>query len=55
MNAKLDEQLAKFANRRLEQPYPYLIVDARYERVREDGRIASRAVLIAIGINRSFQ
>lgn len=51
MNAKLDEQLDQFAKRRLEQPYPYLIVDARYERVREDGRIVSRAVLIAIGIN----
>jgi putative transposase len=51
MNAKLDEQLDQFAKRRLEQPYPYLIVDARYERVREEGRIVSRAVLIAIGIN----
>lgn len=51
MNTKLDEQLDAFAKRRLEQEYPYLIVDARYERVREDGRIVSRAVLIAIGIN----
>jgi putative transposase len=51
LNAKMDEQLAKFANRKLEQDYPYLIVDARYERVREDGRIVSRAVLVAIGIN----
>lgn len=31
--------------------YPYLILDARYEKVREDGIIHSRAVLIAIGIN----
>ena len=51
LNAKMDEQLAKFANRKLEQDYPYLIIDARYERVREDGRIVSRAVLVAIGIN----
>ena len=51
LNAKMDEQLGKFAGRKLEQEYPYLIIDARYERVREDGRIVSRAVLVAIGIN----
>jgi len=31
--------------------YPYLILDARYEKVREDGAVRSQAVLIAIGIN----
>jgi transposase-like protein len=51
MNAALDAKLEAFAQRRLEEPYPYLILDARYERVREDGIIRSRAVLIAIGIN----
>jgi putative transposase len=48
---KLDEELAQFAHRRLEEPYPYLILDARYEKVREDGAVRSQAVLIAIGIN----
>jgi transposase-like protein len=48
---KLDEQLEAFATRRLEEDYPYLIVDARYERLRIDGAIRSQAVLIAIGIN----
>lgn len=47
----LDEQLEAFAKRRLEEDYPYLIVDARYERIRVDGAIRSQAVLIAIGIN----
>lgn len=47
----LDEQLEAFAQRQLEEDYPYLIVDARYERVRIDGAIRSQAVLIAIGIN----
>src|SRR5919199_4605140 len=47
----LDEELHKFAQRRLEEPYPYLILDARYEKVREDGAVRSQAVLIAIGIN----
>jgi putative transposase len=48
---KLDEELERFAKRRLEEPYPYLILDARYEKVREDGAVRSQAVLIAIGIN----
>jgi putative transposase len=51
INKGLDAKLAAFANRRLEEPYPYLIVDARYEKVRETGIIRSRAVLIGIGIN----
>src|SRR4028119_791367 len=48
---KLDEELERFACRRLEEPYPYLGLDARYERVREDGTVRSQAVLVAIGIN----
>jgi len=44
--------LAKFAERRLEEDYPYVVLDARYEKVREDGVIRSQAVLVAIGINR---
>jgi putative transposase len=47
----LDEELEKFAQRRLEEPYPYVILDARYEKVREDGAVRSQAVLVAIGIN----
>lgn len=51
ITTKLDEQLAAFAQRPLDEEYPYLIVDARYERVRIDGQIRSQAVLIAIGVN----
>jgi putative transposase len=51
MNARLDEELARFSGRRLEMEYPYLILDARYEKVRLDGVIRSQAVLVAIGIN----
>jgi putative transposase len=51
INKKLDRELKKFSERELDQEYPYLILDARYERVREDGVIRKRAVLIAIGIN----
>jgi len=31
--------------------HPYLILDARYEKVREDGAVLRQAVLVAIGIN----
>jgi putative transposase len=49
--ARLDAALAAFFTRRLAEPYPYLILDARYERVRDDGVIASQAVLVAIGVD----
>lgn len=48
---RLDSQLKEFAERRLEEPFPYLILDARYEKVCEGGAIRSRAVQIAIGID----
>ena len=51
MNQRLDTSLAQFADRPLAEAFPYLILDARYEKVREDGIIQSQAVLIAIGIN----
>ena len=51
INQSLDEELEKFAGRQLEEEYPYLILDARYEKVREEGVIRSQAVLVAIGIN----
>jgi len=51
LNVKLDGELERFARQTLEADYPYLIVDARYEKVREEGVIRSRAVLVAIGID----
>src|SRR5215471_15068911 len=51
LNESLDGELEKFAGRRLEEPYPYLILDARYEKIREDGVIRSQAVLIAIAVD----
>jgi putative transposase len=50
INKKLDEELTSIMTRRLEEEYPYLILDARYERVREGGVGHSRAVLITLGI-----
>jgi putative transposase len=51
INKKLDAELGRFARRELENEYPYLVLDARYEKVRENGVIRSRAVLVAIGID----
>jgi putative transposase len=51
INKTMDAELAACFDQRLEEAYPYLILDARYERVREAGVIRSRAVLVAIGID----
>jgi len=51
LNQRLDASLAQFANRPLVEPFPCVILDACYERVREAGVITSQAVLIAIGID----
>jgi transposase-like protein len=51
INKTLDESLAAFAGRLLAEPFPYLILDARYEKVREAGIVTSQAVLIAVGID----
>jgi putative transposase len=42
---RLDEELERFMCRQLEEEYSYVILDARYERVRQEGIISSRAVL----------
>jgi transposase-like protein len=51
LNKQLDKSLKRFAERPLEEDYPYLILDAKYEKVRENSVVRSRAVLVAIGIN----
>lgn len=48
--AEIDEKLSVFRSRRLDgQAYPYVKVDARYEKVRVDGKVISQAVLVAMG------
>jgi len=51
ITARLDAQLEEFSRRPLKEAFPYVVVDARYERVREGGVIVSRAILIALGID----
>ena len=43
----LDSELEAWRSRRLEaEAYPYLFVDARYEKVRVDGRVVNQGVLV---------
>lgn len=47
----LDPMVHDFKTRPLQSHYPFLLVDAIYVKVRENGRIQSRGLLIAIGVN----
>jgi len=46
----LDDELGKWRNRPLAE-IPFVILDARYEKVRHAGSVVDCAVLIAVGIN----
>jgi putative transposase len=48
---ELDEQVERFRSRPLEGSYPYIWVDATYLKARQDGRVSSTAVVIAVGVN----
>jgi putative transposase len=49
--AELDAQLGAWRSRPLEaDAYPYVFVDARYEKVRVDHRIVSQGVLVVSGV-----
>jgi len=47
---ELDEEVERFRNRPLEGSYPYVWVDATYVKARQDGRVVSVAVVIAVGV-----
>ena len=52
--SELDEKLTMFRDRRIiGHIYPYLMIDARYEKVRVDGHVVSQAVLVVTGFNES--
>jgi len=48
---QLDEQQNEWRNRSLDKSFPYLVIDATYEKVRENGQIRDRAVLMVVGID----
>ncbi len=48
--AELDEKLSVFRERRLDYTaWEYLMLDARYEKIRVGGRVISQAVLVTVG------
>ncbi len=51
INKRLDASLTAFAQRRLDEPFAYLIIDAKYEKVRQAGVVRSSAVLVALGVD----
>lgn len=48
---ELDEEVGRFRDRPLEDAYPYVWIDATYVKARQDGRVSSTAVVIAVGVN----
>jgi transposase-like protein len=51
LTARLDAEVNEWRTRPLTEAYPYLIFDARYEKVRRGGSVVSQGVLVAIGIS----
>src|ERR1700751_5186425 len=49
--AEIDEKVKAFLSRPIEGDWPYLWIDATYVKVRQNGRIVSVAVIIAVGVN----
>lgn len=49
--AGLDAQVQAFRERRLTLAYPYVMLDALYVSIREDGHVSKQAVIIAYGVN----
>src|ERR1700750_3060823 len=49
--AEIDDKVKAFLNRPIEGDWPYLWIDATYVKVRQNGRIVSVAVIVAVGVN----
>ena len=48
---EIDGKVKAFLDRPIEGDWPYLWLDATYVKVRQDGRVVSVAVIIAVGVN----
>jgi transposase-like protein len=48
---EIDERVKAFLERPIEGEWPYLWIDATYVKVREQGRIVSVAVIVAVAVN----
>jgi putative transposase len=49
--AEIDDKVKAFLARPIEGDWPYLWIDATYLKVRQNGRIVSVAVIVAVGVN----
>ena len=48
---EIDGRVKTFLDRPIEGDWPYLWIDATYVKVRQNGRIVSVAVIVAVGVN----
>jgi len=48
---EIDERAGAFLDRPIESEWAYFRIDATYVKVRQDGRIVSVAVIVAVGVN----
>lgn len=48
---EIDQRVKTFLERPIEGDWPYLWIDATYVKVRQNGRIVSVAVIVAVGVN----
>ena len=48
---EIDQRVKAFLDRPIEGDWPYLWIDATYVKVRQQGRIVSVAVIVAVGVN----
>ncbi|TFV35844.1 IS256 family transposase, partial [Bradyrhizobium niftali] len=48
---EIDDKVKAFLARPIEGDWPYLWIDATYVKVRQQGRIVSVAVIVAVGVN----
>jgi transposase-like protein len=48
---EIDDRVKAFLARPIEGDWPYLWIDATYVKVRQQGRIVSAAVIVAVGVN----
>src|SRR5215468_8325252 len=48
---EIDDKVKAFLSRPIEGDWPYLWIDATYVKVRQNGRIVSIAVIVAVGVN----
>lgn len=55
INQGLDDMVEEFRSRKLDKEYPVLWADALYEKIRDNGRVVSKAVMVIKAVNMDGQ